>query len=82
MTEDQQEHAFGLVWKCTRKVEDGSLRLEPVSCEPVSCESIERQYESYEVLSPGSSRTVNNGSVNHSCDIVDGGLRSVSEYGE
>ncbi|EFP00696.1 hypothetical protein CRE_21257 [Caenorhabditis remanei] len=67
--------AFGLVWECTRKVENGRLSLEPVSCE-----SMERRYESYEVLSPGSSRTVNNGSVKHSCVIVDGGLRSVSEY--
>ncbi|KAF1754974.1 hypothetical protein GCK72_021540 [Caenorhabditis remanei] len=62
------------MWKCTRNVEDGRLSLEPVACQ-----SVERN-ENYEVLSPGSSRTMNNGSVKHSCDIGDGRLKSVFEF--
>ena len=64
------------MWKCTRNVEDGRLSLEPIACQ-----SVERN-ENYEVLSPGSSRTMNNGSVKHSCDIGDGRLKSVFEFGE
>ncbi|EFP00779.1 hypothetical protein CRE_21258 [Caenorhabditis remanei] len=72
INERELVQAFGMVWKCTRKVEDGSLRLELFAC------SVERFR--YRYLDPGESRTMNNGSVKHSCDIVDGGLRSIFEY--